>query len=389
MRLIFLVCTCKTYSFSNIYIDRPDLTRKLSCLETWVPRVIEKGHEVIFYSGDNETEYYDEQHKHLYLTADDEYDYGHKPSIQHERLKSAIKWVLNNREFDYVYTITDSDYVNISLLTDKIKENISKWDFLSNGSGGEGFFLSKKVCDILVNDPYVNELPHSDNAIHHMFFHSEICEKYNLKVNGHACAEIYTKRAYILAEKNFLTHYCNGKRMYWADFVMSNYYNGTPIQRKIIYNLPFDAIEGQSVHTYETINKSNTPKYYSQTTDKNGWEHFGKHQRSDSFCDYHFGKNSIYRGLFIDYVLLPSYDSEINNVVLNLILPSIQKDGYIVFYYEKDEYNNYELLKNCLIENNINFTIDTNPLKYFNIEEELVQKSEYLFNNEFIKISNG
>ena len=68
MKLIFLVCTCKTYSFSNIIIDRPDLTRKLSCLETWVPRVIDKGYEVIFYSGDSETEYYDEQHKHLYLT---------------------------------------------------------------------------------------------------------------------------------------------------------------------------------------------------------------------------------------------------------------------------------------------------------------------------------
>ena len=58
MKLIFLVCTCKVYNNANIYIDRPDLTRKMSCLETWVPKVIEKGYEVIFYSGGENENYY-------------------------------------------------------------------------------------------------------------------------------------------------------------------------------------------------------------------------------------------------------------------------------------------------------------------------------------------
>ena len=169
MNLIFLVCTCKVFNHANICIDRPDLTRKMSCLETWVPKVIEKGYEVIFYSGDNETEYYDEQHKHLYLTVEDEYDYGFKPSLQYERLKAAVKWTLNNKNFDYIYLITDSDYVNINHFTKDTENKLLEYDFLSNGSGGEGFFLSKKACNVLVNDPHINVIKHSDSAIDTFF----------------------------------------------------------------------------------------------------------------------------------------------------------------------------------------------------------------------------
>jgi hypothetical protein len=390
MKVLFIVCTCKTYSFSNIYIDRPDLTRKLSCLETWVPRVVEKGYDVLFYSGDSETEYYDEQHKHLYLTENDSYDYGEegKPSFHYERIKAAVKWCRNNKEFDYIFSITDSDYINIDCLTEDVLQKMSNYDFLSNGSGGEGMVFNQKTAEIFVNDPYVNKFRHSDIALDNLF-RNELREKYQIRFGGLDSVGLKSIRCYILGEKNFLTHYCNGKRMYWADFILSSYNNSTPLKRKIVYNLPINAYQDSEVHTYETINKSNTPLFYSYTTDKNGWEHFGSYTRSDVNTNFIFGKNSIYNGFFIDYHLLSSFGSEINNILLNQILPSIQEGGYLIFYYEKYFCENYEILKNALIENNINFTIELNLLEHINVEDRLIKESEYSFNNEFIKITNG
>ena len=60
MKILFLAFTSKIYKSegiytgtSSVYTDRADLTRKLSCMDTWVPRVEEKGHEVIFFDGGN------------------------------------------------------------------------------------------------------------------------------------------------------------------------------------------------------------------------------------------------------------------------------------------------------------------------------------------------
>jgi len=385
MNLIFLVCTCKVFNHANICIDRPDLTRKMSCLETWVPKVIEKGYEVIFYSGDNETEYYDEQHKHLYLTVEDEYDYGFKPSLQHERLKATVKWTLNNKNFDYIYSITDSDYVNINHFTKDTEDKLLKYDFLSNGSGGEGFFLSKKACDILVNDPHINVIKHSDSAID-TFFKIDINHKYDLKIGSIGSIGLNTIKSYILSENYFLIHYCTGKRMYWVDFVLSQYNNKAPIKRKIAINLPIDATVGQLVNSYSTINGGNTPLYYSFTTDKNGWEHYGGFIRSDSMSSFMFGEASIYKGVFIDYHLLSVYGSNIDDIIINKVLPSIQKGGFIIFYYKENLYGYYELLKEILIKHNINFEIKNNLLEKVDIEQDLIIKSEVNFNKEYIII---
>lgn len=384
MKLIFLVCTCRIYNHANIYIDRPDLTRKLSCLETWVPRVVEKGHEVMFYSGDSNENYYDEQNHHLHLNVDDAYDYGIKISPQFEKIKAATKWILNNKDFTHIYLITDSDYININNFTEETANELLKYDFLSNGSGGEGFFLSKKACEILVNDPHVNTIKHSDNAIDNFF--KSIAERYDLNIGGIGSIGLNTIRSYIVGEKYFLIHYCTGKRMYWVDFVLSQYNNQTPIKRKIVFNLPIDSTAGQLVNSYKTTNNLNTPLYYSFTTDQNGWEHYGSYIRSDSISSFMFGKESIYNGIFIDYHLLLVHGDNLDNVVLNRIIPSIQKGGYIVFYYEKNPYDHYELLKDNLIKNNINFKIENNLLEKVNIEKNLIEKSGLNFDKEYLII---
>lgn len=385
MKLLFLVCTSKTYNNANIIIDRPDLTRKMSCLETWVPRVVEKGHEVIFYSGDSDVDYHDEQNHHLYLNVDDEYDYGIKISPQFEKIKAAAKWLLENKEFDYIYLITDSDYVNVHHLTEDILDKISQYDFLSNGSGGEGFFLSKKACEVLVNDPHVNTIKHSDNAIDN-FFKVTLKDKYDLNISTIDSIGLNTIRSYILAEDCFLVHYCAGKRMYWADFILSQYSNGTPVKRKIVYNLPINSTVGQLVNSYQTANNSNTPLYYSFTTDKNGWEHCGGYIRSDTLSPFMFGKESIYNGVFIDYHLTPVYGSNLNTIVLEKIIPSIQQEGYLIFYYDKDPYGQYELLKEVLVKHNVSFKIESRLLEKANIEPELAEKSGLNFDKEYLII---
>lgn len=385
MELIFLVCTCKVYNHANIYIDRPDLTRKMSCLETWVPKVIEKGYEVIFYSGGESKNYYDEQNHHLYLDADDDYDYGEKISPQFDKIKATAKWLLDNKNFDYIYLITDSDYVNINHFTKDTENRLLEYDFLSNGSGGEGFFLSKKACDILVNDPYTNVIKHSDSAID-TFFKIGINHKYDLRIGSVGSIGLNTIKSYILSENYFLIHYCTGKRMYWVDFVLSQYNNKTPIKRKIAINLPIDATVGQLVNSYPTISGGNTPLYYSFTTDKNGWEHYGAFVRSDSISSFMFGEASIYKGVFIDYHLLAEYGSDINDIVVNRVLPSIQKDGFIIFYYKENLYGYYELLKEILTKHNINFKIENNLLEKVDIEQDLIIKSEVNFNKEYIII---
>ena len=75
MKILFLGFTSKNYNGHGIRIDRVDLTRKMSCMETWVPRIERMGHEVIFFDGNNETQTYDEKNKILHLISNESYDY--------------------------------------------------------------------------------------------------------------------------------------------------------------------------------------------------------------------------------------------------------------------------------------------------------------------------
>ena len=82
MKILFLAFTSKEYKSDpvctgghGVVSDRADLTRKLTCMETWVPRVEEHGHEVIFFQGGADKVEFDALHKTLYVTESDSYDY--------------------------------------------------------------------------------------------------------------------------------------------------------------------------------------------------------------------------------------------------------------------------------------------------------------------------
>ena len=54
MKIVFLAFTSKKYDGNHIKISDASLTRKMSCLETWVPKVESLGHKVIFFDGGND-----------------------------------------------------------------------------------------------------------------------------------------------------------------------------------------------------------------------------------------------------------------------------------------------------------------------------------------------
>jgi hypothetical protein len=376
VKILFLVTTCKTYSFSNISIDRPDLTRKLSCLETWVPRVIKKGHDVLFFEGGAEDTIFDEQHKHLYLPINDEYDYGFNPAPQYERFKLAVSWCLENLEFDYINTITDSDYVNAYSLNENVYNKLQNHDFITSGLGGNGFYLSKNLCEYLVNEDYINEKVYSDVALH--FFVENIVNKYNIKISDFESIGLNPYYQYVASEKYSHIHYANGKRMYYLDYLISSYYNKSKIKRKIAFEYPLSLLERDKIHTYDTLDKGNTPLYYNFTTDNNNWEFFGNVSRSHSIPQHHYmiGDGVVYKGLFINVNI-----NENENVFINNILPSIHDEGELYFYFEND----YNHIIPLLDKHNIQYTIENNLLNF--IDSETITPTENItFTKPFIRI---
>ena len=169
MKILVLAYTSKQYKSeplytgtAGVYTDRADLVRKLPCMDTWVGRVESKGHEVIFFDGDNNEVSYDEKNKILHLTASDTYDYHYlynenKPSNMLKKLQEAVTWALANREFDYVLRIDDGSYVN-SYVLDEITEELNRFDIMWSGQGGGGgMFFNRRACETLITINNTND----------------------------------------------------------------------------------------------------------------------------------------------------------------------------------------------------------------------------------------
>ena len=113
-KILFLIVTSKTHNHGNqLNIDRVDLTRKLDAINTWVGDVLESGNDVIFFDGENENELFDEDSKTLHLTDFDGYEDGVSLTKLFPKVKSALKWVYENKEFDTLYLCDDDIYVNL------------------------------------------------------------------------------------------------------------------------------------------------------------------------------------------------------------------------------------------------------------------------------------
>lgn len=276
MRILFLAYTSKTYNGHGIKISRADLTRKMSCLETWVPRIKAKGHDVIFFGGGYMEQSYDELNHMLYLKSDESYDYHSLKdknigSLMLVRLQEAIKWCLDNKEFDYIFRVDDGTYVNAYVM-DKVYALLEQgYDVIKSneGGGGAGMFFSKNACQKLITYTNPEKIHIEDLAIWRWL------DNAGLKVTN---TDILCHQ-YILSENLFTIHYSNGKRMYFTDTVISYYHSNTPIKRKVAVNFQYDYMKPLSVKTWDS-EFNFTPTFYSFDRTDTNWEHYGSLARS-------------------------------------------------------------------------------------------------------------
>jgi hypothetical protein len=364
MKLIVLAYTSKNYMSEKLYIpfdpiqsDRADLTRKLPCMDTWVSKLKDKNIEVIFFDGDNPEVSFDEKNQILHLTETDTYDYYYlhhqkKPSNMVKKLQGAITWLLKNREFDYILRVDDGTYVNSFVLEKYFNEIIDKDIIWSGQGGGGGIFFSKKICEEILN--IHDETNHLEDATLMQHF-SKIPE-----VKFHI---IDTMSAfYNLGEKNLTIHYSTCKRMYYCDFIISNYYNNLKTNRKVILNYEWSSgIELNTNRVSGTEGK--TGAWYGLDRDKNNWEYYGGYARSISDI---YDRTITYGDEVIQNLCVFNFknphDLKIKNTFNNL-LKTIVKDGEINIFFS---------LNDGVITNENTYNIILKMIKNLNYEYEIL-----------------
>jgi hypothetical protein len=369
-KILFLAYTSQKYNHCDVmFIDRPDLTRKMSCLETWVPRLEKLGHEVLFFDGSNETQWIDQKNKTLHLIADESYDHvakmisENKNSLMVERFREAVAWSLKNRDFDYIFRTDDGSYINAYLLSEIIELLESdELDILCNNFlGGAGMFISRRACETFV-DNFVNTKPVEDSALAVHF--TNPLYKYKIKHS------YKLHPFYIIGENLFTMHYTNGKRQYLTDDIISYYYTGSPIKRKVVVGLPlYEILPPEKlilpIKTWDT-GQGDTSLWYSFDKDINNWEYYGNYPRSNfniSNSPCVFGKNSLQEFVICDAIFNLNEESQLTT--FNNYLDALVEDGVLYI---------------CIQQSNINIYGSSK------INEYLTHLSEFV---DIIKISNG
>jgi len=378
-KLLVLAYTSKKYHMKNIdpivMCDNPQLTRKLSCMDTWVSRLKNLGIETIFFDGDNSEVSFDEKNQVLHLTESDSYDYnyGNNDDISYMfvKLQSAIKWALENRDFDYILRLDDGTYVNAYIIEKFLSEFVNGKEMVFSGlGGGGGMFISRKACEELkiydINDKIKS---YEDDLI------VGIIQRKGMDCIGN----LIMCCSYSLGEEYLTLHYTTGKRMYYVDFVISNYYNNQKFPRKIIINNNFKEDGREELNTNRVnAEKSKTPLWYGLDRDKNNWEYYGNYARSDvefrhnfygnevfsKFCFFYNHKQMKERMEINDY-LLQFNRSIIPNGEILILLNRKNKDS--INYVEENE---FKIMLEKIKKTNFNFEIleEINYKKYLNAE---------------------
>lgn len=370
MKLVVLAYTSKKYMSEKLYIpfdpiqtDRADLTRKLTCMDTWVSRLKDKGIEVIFFDGDNDEVSYDEKNQILHVVESDTYDYHYlhqqkKPSNMVKKFQGALRWLLENRDFDFVLRVDDGTYVN-SFVIESYFDYIQDKDMVYSGhGGGGGIFFSKKICEEILN---IND---DTNHLEDMTFFNHFSKNYPAKIGTIDTMSSF----YNLGENNLTIHYSTGKRMYYCDFIISNYHNGTKSHRKLILNYRLNA--GLELNTNRVSGTNGkTGLWYGLDRDVNNWEYYGNYARSISdiydrtitygndtvqnLCIFEMNHKSQTK---INRSITELYKTLIEGGQLNIFF-NVNTDGQVIekFSYESAIESIMNMNKNYEILNNINF----------------------------------
>ena len=135
------------------YINEEHIIRK-----TWGKRIIEGKYdniELLFYRGNSDEIFIDDKNV-LHLVSDDSY------SGTFIKTEDALKWCLENKEFDYIIRTNTSTYINIDAIEQFLKLENIKEDVLYGPHmtvdcvhnkltylGGHFLIISKNMVDII------------------------------------------------------------------------------------------------------------------------------------------------------------------------------------------------------------------------------------------------
>ena len=350
MKILFLAYTSKYYNGCGIKIENPGLTRKMSCLETWVPKIESLGHKVIFFDGSNKELSYDKNNRILHLLSNESYDYPDSGvgSFMIERLKEAVKWALDNEEFDYVFRTDDGSYLNHYVIEDLIKE-IKGYDAIRGAGGGGGVLMSKEVCEEFVKFKNPGNMSIEDHALF------SFLSRFKTKITNLLSIQ------YVLGEKIFSIHYTNGKRQYFVNQILDYYYQGNPMDRKVVINSPVDFWRLFPVKSWgwEHGDGERTPYWYSFDKDSYNWEYYAGPTRClynhRQYCP--FGEESLYRLMFYDFDY--NLKSTIEKDIFMEHMSCLKENG-LAYIPDSDLYRGdiFEIYPNSEIAENIKENIE-------------------------------
>jgi hypothetical protein len=265
-RILFLIVSSTSHNHgSGINIERCDLNRKLDPLNTWIPDILNLGHDFLFFDGGFEKQQYDSNNKFLHLVESDEYEASGFASRLFLKVQSVFKWVLENKDFDYVYLCDEDIFINTN---EFFKLEINK-DFHGCNLGGCGFFFNKKAMQSVID--YENKtIVHADIAIFTALGNSDCSRDTNMSMHA---------PFYVPGELYSTIHYCTGRRSYLYNNLLKNYKENGCTNRKIIMGYPISHCYNPIV-TYETSVKRSTISYYDFAYDPYGWEYHLAYSRS-------------------------------------------------------------------------------------------------------------
>jgi hypothetical protein len=145
----------------------------------------------------------------------------------------------------------------------------------------------------------------------------------------------------MVGEKLFTIHYTNGKRQYFVDDIMSYYYTGNPIRRKVSIGLQLHEILPPEKTTLYTTSwntgNGRTDLWYSFDKDDTNWEFYDAYPRTTynpvtTPCV--FGKNAVSELLLSNSVHNFSDPYEQKDFInyINALTP----DGILYIHFSKD-----------------------------------------------------
>lgn len=353
-KILFLVVSSKTHVHGDILnIDRVDLTRRMDAINTWVGDALYKGHDVVFVVGGSETLWYDDNSRTLHLNVSDEYENSVLSNL-FEKGKSGLKWCLENKDFDVLYTCDDDVYINLEQF---LKIEMTH-DYMSTGPlGGGGFFLNKKSIQTILN--YDNKgFRVADQAIYNAVLNDNTITK-NLNFNK-------STPFYVPGELYATIHYVTGKRSYYLHNIFRFFNENGYTNRKIILGGPLNSPKLNEVVSYESTLGRRTPRWYDFVIDPNGWEYHGGYLRSQivfnkliDFWPYAENATKFFviniETIFNDYIGGPYFNTYLNKLITLCENSLIDKNNILVCSSKEENIDGWILDNSVKESQKLNF----------------------------------